>query len=95
MSSDQPDGENDLKKFDDSPVILEDDPGFTAFHLHQGKLKLLLEAWVNVLDKEMCESDELVLDEIRHQIKQLLLDNTHDIYLKAVSVSSSMAMTDK
>ena len=74
-------------------TISSDDPGFIAFQMHQSKLEMLLDTWIGCMDKTMSESDEIVLDEIRHQIKIMMLDNTHDVYLKAVSVSSSIAMT--
>lgn len=91
MSSEMP-VQNEQTTDNHEFVISSDDPGFIAFQMHQSKLEMLLDTWIQCMDKTMSDSDEIVLDEIRHQIKTMMLDNTHDVYLKAVSVSSSIAV---
>lgn len=98
MSYDSPQEEETGSKSDHrrtSQPVTADDPGFAAFQMHQSKLELLLDVWIGALEKPLSESDDIVMDEIRHQIKTLLLDNTHDIYIKAVSVASSMNMIEE
>lgn len=65
-----------------------DDPGFIAYDRHLDKLRMLLATWVGVIDRDLNDRDELVADEIRHQIKKMLTDTTHDIFLKVVSVNA-------
>ena len=93
MHADNGEGETgDAEK----PFVLEggeyiestDDPGFIAYDRHLDKLRMLLTTWVGIIDRDLNDRDELVADEIRHQIKKMLTDTTHDIFLKVMSVNA-------
>ena len=65
-----------------------DDPGFIAFDRHLDKLQMLLTVWTSLIEKPLSDPDELVADEIRHQIKRMLTETTHDMFLKAMTLNS-------
>jgi hypothetical protein len=67
----------------------DSDRGFRAYTLHNIKVEALIEMWMRASQLPMDEDDQLVLQELRHQIKILLADHTHDRYLKAVSMMST------
>lgn len=77
----------EIESYDDEP-----DKGFRAFVLFNTKLETLIEMWMRASQIQMDDDDQLVLQEMRHQIKLMLADHTHDKYLRAVSIMHTAAL---
>jgi hypothetical protein len=67
-------------------IDVQDNEGFQACVLHHSRLQSLLSVWLHAAQLDLSSEDVLVMDELRQQLKLLLADQTHDKYLKTVSV---------
>lgn len=67
-------------------IDTQDNEGFQACVLHHSRLQSLLSVWLHAAQLNLSSEDDLVMDELRQQLKLLLADQTHDKYLKTVSV---------
>lgn len=90
----EPDDDDEITKrsrIDSLLVDLEniepqENEGFQACVLHHSRLQSLLGVWLHAAQLNLSSQDDLVMDELRQQLKLLLADQTHDKYLKTVSV---------
>lgn len=93
MSHENDDDDDEKPPEQDTPMFVElqdqEDPGFRAYVLHNTRLESLLHIWKSLVQTPLDDDDRLIMDEIRQSIKILLADQTHDRYLKAVSITLS------
>jgi hypothetical protein len=86
-----PDDDNEtLKKPEIDDILLDfnsqENEGFQSCILHHSRLQSLLGVWLHASQLSLSPDDDLVMDELRQALKLLLSDQTHDRYLKTVSV---------
>ena len=90
----EPDDEDEVTKkspidsllVDLEQIDVQDNEGFQACVLHHSRLQSLLGVWLHASQMQLSSEDDLVMDELRQQLKLLLADQTHDKYLRTVSV---------